>query len=89
MALGATSGGILLAFGRRGLTLTLSGLAIGLVLAAIASRSLTTLLYGFHPDFLPTVAAASLILVTVAALATFVPALRASRIDPMKAVRQE
>ena len=89
MALGATSSGILLSFGRRGLLLTLCGLATGLVLAAIASRSLTTLLYGFQPDFIPTVAMASLILVTVAALATFVPALRASRIDPMKAVRQE
>ena len=41
MALGATSGEILLSFGRRGLGLTLCGLAIGLVLAAIASRLLT------------------------------------------------
>ena len=89
MALGATSREILLSFGRRGLTLTLSGLVIGSVLAALASRLLTTLLYGFRPDYLPTVAVVSLILVGVAALACFIPARRASRIDPMVALRQE
>jgi putative ABC transport system permease protein len=89
MALGATSGEILLSFGRRGLGLTLCGLAIGVVLAAIASRLLTTLLYGFRPDYISTVAAVSLILAAVATLACFVPARRASRIDPMIALRQE
>jgi putative ABC transport system permease protein len=89
IALGATSGEIMLSFGRRGLALTLCGLAIGLVLAAIASCSLTTLLYGFYPDYFPTVAAVSLILVAVVTLASFVPAHHASRVDPMKAVRQE
>jgi predicted permease len=89
MALGATSGEILLAFGRRGLRLTLCGLAIGLVLAAIASRLLTTLLYGFRPDYIATIAAVSLILTAVATLACFVPARRASLIDPMIALRQE
>ena len=47
MALGATSSDILLSFGRRGLALTLAGLAIGLVLSAIAARLMTPLLYGF------------------------------------------
>jgi putative ABC transport system permease protein len=89
MALGATSGEILLSFGRRGLGLTLCGLAIGVVLAAIASRLLTTLLYGFRPDYISTVAAVSLLLAAVATLACFVPARRASRIDPMIALRQE
>jgi predicted permease len=89
MALGATSSEIMLSFGRRGLALTLLGLAIGLLLAAIASRLMTTLLYGFRPDYIPTVAAVSLILMGVAALACFVPARRASRIDPMIALRQE
>ena len=89
MALGATSGGIMLSFARRGLAWTLCGLAIGLVLAALASRLLTTLLYGFRPDYIPTAAAVALILVTVAALACFLPARRASRIDPMIALRQE
>ncbi len=89
MALGATSREIMLSFGRRGLVLTLAGLAIGLVLAAIASRLLRTLLYGFRPDYITTVAVVSVILVGVAALACFVPARRASRIDPMVALRQD
>jgi ABC-type antimicrobial peptide transport system permease subunit len=69
--------------------LTFVGLTIGLVLAAIASRLLTTLLYGFRPDYIATVAAVAVILATVATLACFVPARRASRIDPMIALRQE
>ena len=89
MVLGATSGEILRSFGRRGLGLTLCGLAIGHVLAAIASRLLTTLLYGFRPDYFATVAAVSLILLAVATLACFVPARRASLVDPMIALRQE
>jgi ABC-type antimicrobial peptide transport system permease subunit len=89
MALGATSSQILRSFGGRGLRVTLVGLAIGLVLAAIASRLLTALFYGFRPDYIPTVAVVSLILVSVSALACFVPARRASRIDPMMALRQE
>jgi putative ABC transport system permease protein len=89
MALGATSREIMLSFGRQGLSLTLTGLAIGLVLAAMGSRMITTLLYGVRPDYLPTVAVVSLILVGVAATASFIPARRASRIDPMIAWRQE
>jgi ABC-type antimicrobial peptide transport system permease subunit len=89
MALGAKSSEILLSFGKRGLALTLTGLAIGLVLAAIAAHSMTSLLYGFRPDYLPTVTAVSLILLAVAALACFVPARRASRVDPVVALRNE
>ena len=69
--------------------MTLSGLAIGVVLAAIASRLMSTLLYGFRPDYITTVVVVSVILVAVAALACVVPARRASRIDPMIALRQE
>ena len=87
MALGATSSEILLSFGKRGLALTFAGLAMGLALAAVAARSMTSLLYGFRPDYLPTATVASLILLTVAALACLVPARRASRIDPMVALR--
>jgi len=89
MALGATSGEILVSFGKRGLGLVLCGLVIGQVLAALASRLLTTLLYGFRPDYIATVAAVSLILGAVAALACFVPARRASLVDPIIALRQE
>jgi putative ABC transport system permease protein len=89
MALGATSGDILLFFGRRGLTLTFVGLAVGLALAAIAARSMTSLLYGFRPGYLPTVSVATLIVLTVAVLASLIPARRASRMDPVIALRSE
>jgi putative ABC transport system permease protein len=89
MALGATSSEILLSFGRRGLALTLAGLAVGLVLAAIAARLMTNLLYGFRPDYLSTVTVAALVLLTVASLASLVPARRASLVDPIIALRQE
>jgi putative ABC transport system permease protein len=89
MALGAKPSEILLSFSKRGLALTFAGLVIGLVLAAIAARSMTSLLYGFRPDYVPTVSAVSLILLGVAALACFVPARRASRVDPVIALRSE
>ena len=89
MALGASSREIMLSFGKRGLALTLAGLAAGLVLAAGAARLLTALLYGFHPDYVPTAALVSLILLVVAALACFVPAYRAARVDPVVALRNE
>jgi putative ABC transport system permease protein len=89
MALGANPSEILLSFSRRGLALTLTGLVIGLVLAAIAARSMTSLLHGFRPDYVPTASAVSLILLGVAALACFVPARRASRVDPVIALRNE
>src|SRR5262245_29297997 len=89
MALGATSGEILRSFARQGLALTVFGLAIGLAGAAGASRLLTTLLYGFRPGYASTAAIVSSVLAAVAALATLVPARRASRTDPMVALRQE
>ena len=89
MALGASAGEIILSFGEQGLLLTLAGLAFGLVLSAGAARLLTALLYGFQPDYIPTAALVSLILLAVAALACFVPAHRASRVDPLVVLRNE
>ena len=89
MALGATSREILLTFGRRGLALTLAGLVIGLGLSAAASRFLNALFYGFRPNLVPTITAVSLILLGVAALAFLAPARRASRVDPVVALRSE
>ncbi len=89
MALGATSRDILLSFGRRGLALTLTGLGIGLVLGVMAARLMTALLYGFQPRYAMAAAAVSLVLLAVAALASFIPARRASRVDPLIALRNE
>jgi len=89
MALGATSNDILLLFGRRGMLLTLAGLAIGMALAVLAARSMTTLFYGFRPDYVPALVVVSLTLVAVAAVACGVPARRASHIDPTVALLHE
>ena len=89
MALGATSKDILLSFCGRGLKLTLAGLVMGLLLAVIASRLMTTLLYGFQPDYLSIAAVVSGTLLAVAAYACLIPARRASRVDPMEALRYE
>jgi len=89
MALGATSNNILLTFGKRGLKLTLAGLGIGAVLAVIAARLMTTLFYGFRPDYVFAVVLVSLVLLAVAAVACFVPARRAASVDPMETLRYE
>src|SRR5262249_52374748 len=81
MALGATSSEILLSFGKRGLALTFAGLAIGLALAAIAVRLMTSLLYSFRPDYILIAAVASLILLTVPNLASLAPPPPSSRIN--------
>jgi putative ABC transport system permease protein len=89
MALGATARDILFSFSKRGLALTVAGLAIGIVLAAIAARMMATLFYDIRPDYIPAVVVASTVLLTVATLACLVPARRASRIDPMTALQYE
>jgi putative ABC transport system permease protein len=89
MALGASGREILLSFGGRGLALTLGGLLIGVALALATARLITTLLYGFEPNYAGVLAAVSGVLIAVAMLASFVPARRASRVDPMIALRQE
>ncbi len=89
MALGATSKDILLSFGRRGLALTLAGVGTGVVLAALAARSMTALFYSSRSDYMPAVAVVSLILLAVAAVACLVPARRASHSDPVRALQHE
>src|SRR4030095_7529828 len=89
MALGATSNDLLFFFAGRGLKLTLAGLAAGMVLTVIVARLLTTLFYGFRPDYIPIVAVVSVVLLGVAACACFIPARRATKVDPMVALRYE
>jgi ABC-type antimicrobial peptide transport system permease subunit len=66
-----------------------AGLAIGLPAAMAASRLIASTLAGVSPSDPITLAAVTLIMLAVGLFAGFVPAARASRIDPMAALRQE
>ena len=89
MALGATRRDVLVAIVQQGLQLTLIGITTGLVAAFGLSRLLRSLLFGIRPGDPETFIAVSLLLVTVALLASFLPAHRATKVDPMVALRHE
>ena len=89
MALGAQSADILRLVLGHGFTLTVSGLAIGLLGAFAMTRALAGILYGVQATDLLTFAGLSLLLATIAALACYLPARRATRVDPMIALRYE
>jgi ABC-type lipoprotein release transport system permease subunit len=89
MALGARRHEILWLTARLGLVLTLTGLAIGLAVAAGVTRYLQSLLYGVQPTDPWTFACIPILLGVVVALACYVPARRAMRVDPMVALRHE
>jgi putative ABC transport system permease protein len=89
MALGANRSNVLGLVVRQGMTLTLIGLALGLIGAFSLSRVLRSLLYGVTPTDPLTFAGVSLVLIIVALLACLIPARRATRVDPIVALRTE
>jgi macrolide transport system ATP-binding/permease protein len=89
MALGASRGNILSIVLTGGLWLSGAGLVAGLGCALAFSRLLRKFLYGVQPDDLWTFVASALILIVVALLACWIPARRATRVDPMIALRYE
>jgi predicted permease len=89
IALGAPAAGLQGMFVRQGLMLAAIGAAIGLTAAGGLTRLMTSLLFGVAPLDWSTYGAVAMILIVSAALASYVPARRATTVDPTEALRSE
>jgi len=89
MALGAEQRDVLKLIVARGLVLAVVGVAAGVLAALALSRLMASLLYGVHPGDPATFAVVCLTLVAVALAASYIPARRATKVDPMAALRYE
>jgi len=89
MALGATVGDVVRMVLRQSLVMIFAGIGIGMLGAVTASRLLQRVVAGMRPGEPATFAIMVAILVAAGLVASFLPARRASRIDPMRALRQE
>jgi putative ABC transport system permease protein len=89
MALGAARGRVLALVVGQGMALAGAGIAIGLVAAFALTRLLTSQLFGVGATDAPTFTIVSALLVAIALLATLLPAMRATRVDPVVALRDE
>jgi ABC-type antimicrobial peptide transport system permease subunit len=89
MAMGAQKGDVVGAVLRDGARMTLPGIGIGLALALAMTRLMSALLFGVTPTDVVTFASVAVLLCLVALLACYLPARRASRLDPMQALRAD
>jgi len=89
MAIGAQRGDVLSMVVGGGMKLALVGVAIGLAAAMALSRALDTMLFEVAPSDPTSYAATAIVLLVVAALACYIPARRAMRVDPIVALRAE
>src|SRR5262245_27705119 len=89
IALGAMRRDVIWLVLREALALVGAGVVIGLLASLAATRTVSTMLFGLKPNDPLTIAAATLLLLAVAASAGYVPARKASRVDPMAALREE
>jgi len=89
MALGAQSRDVLWLMLREALALVIIGVVVGLVASLAATQTASSLLYNLKPNDPLTLILATLLLLTIAILAGYLPARRAARVDPMVALREE
>ena len=89
LALGAQRGTILKMVLRRGLGLAAAGAGLGVAGALVVSHLMAGLLYGVSPNDLPTFAVVTIVLTGVALAASYIPALRAMRLDPITTLHSE
>jgi predicted permease len=88
MALGAGRGSVLKLFLQKGIVLAGLGIVIGMVVSASTASMMTSLLYGVRPHDPAVFLIVPLLLLVVAALASYLPARRATKVNPMTALRQ-
>jgi putative ABC transport system permease protein len=89
MALGAQAGDVIAMVLGQGLTLGLIGIGLGAAGAVLLARLMTGLLFEMPSFDVPTFAAMAALLLLVTLIACYVPAIRATRVDPVKALRYE
>jgi putative ABC transport system permease protein len=89
LALGARAIDVLNLVVRNGMKLVIIGVVIGLAGAFALTRLMTTLLFGVTPTDGMTIGVVSAVLILVALLACFIPARRATKVDPLEALRYE
>jgi putative ABC transport system permease protein len=89
VALGALDGDVRALVVRQGMLPALAGLVAGCIIALFATRVIASLLYGVTPRDALAFAGAALVLTATALAACYIPARRATRIDPMVALRAE
>jgi ABC-type antimicrobial peptide transport system permease subunit len=89
MALGAVRGDIVRLIVLQGLRLSGIGIVVGLIAAVALGRVITAMLVGVRPTDPSTFAAVTVVFLAIAALASWLPARRASALDPTKALREQ
>jgi ABC-type antimicrobial peptide transport system permease subunit len=89
IALGSSRNKVVRLVLREGFVLVLIGIVVGSGLALAAARTAKSLVYGIQPTNPAVIEIASILLILIAALASFVPAVRAARLEPMTALREE
>ena len=89
IALGATPGAVIRMLTTQGVAVTAAGIGIGLMLFVMMARALKSLLFGVASTDPVTLVSASLLLVAISALASWIPARRTARVDPADVLRAE